>query len=92
MKIGISVAKFIEICILAICAITVGAPLSQQVSCSSKIYFASSLLHYRYTATNSVLLAALVFEILSIATGKLMNNDLVPAPLKVTNPSSLPPV
>ena len=31
--------------VLAICAITVGAPLSQQVSCSSKIWFASSLLH-----------------------------------------------
>ena len=31
--------------VLAICAITVGEPHSQQVSCSSKIWFASSLLH-----------------------------------------------
>ena len=67
--------------VLAICAITVGVPLSQQVSCSSKICFASSPLHSSYTATNYVLLAALVFEILSIATGKLMNNELVPSTL-----------
>ena len=31
--------------VLAICSITVGIPLSQQVSSSSKIWFGSSLLH-----------------------------------------------
>ena len=34
------------------------------------------------TATNCVLVAALVFEILSIPTVKIMNNELVPRTLK----------
>ena len=80
MKIGLGISNFYcKMYSLYICSIAVTALLSLQVSCSSKICFASSLLHSSQTATSFMLLAALAYNILSIATSKIMNNGLVPS-------------